>query len=80
LWTAEAGGEQVLVKQRRSCCLSYRCDPAACEHHEIEPREPAFLARFGNEPPHYCDTCPFRSPADVEARALFRADRARVTS
>jgi hypothetical protein len=80
LWTAEAGGEPVLVKQRRSCCLSYRCDRTACEQPDSEAPEPAFLARFGHELPHYCDTCPFRSPADVEARALFRAERARVTS
>ena len=78
LWTAEAGGEPVLVKQRRSCCLSYRCDPTVSEQPALELPEPAFLARFGNEPPHYCDTCPFRSPSDVEARALFKAARARV--
>jgi hypothetical protein len=80
LWTAEVRGEQVLVKQRRSCCLSYRCDPAACEEPVFEPPEPAFLARFGDEPPRYCDTCPLRTPSDVEARALFKVARARVTS
>ena len=80
LWTADVGREQVLVKQRRSCCLSYRCDPAACEQPVFEPPEPAFLARFGDDTPRYCDTCPLRSPADVEARALFKAARARVTS
>jgi len=80
LWTAEVGGEQVLVKQRRSCCLSYRCDPAAREQRESEQPEPAFVARFGHEPPHYCDTCPLRTPSDVEARTLFKATHARVTS
>jgi hypothetical protein len=80
LWTAPVGRELVLVKQRRSCCLSYRCDPAACEQPVFEPPEPAFLARFGDDTPRYCDTCPLRSPADVEARAVFKVAHARVTT
>lgn len=60
IWIAEDGGDQVLVKHRGSCCLYYRRDPAVAE----QP---------GDEEPDYCTTCLFRSPADVEARALFDA-------
>ena len=65
---------RVLVVHRGSCCLAYRCDAPE------EPAEPdalrrAYLERFGDDPPRYCDTCLFRDAADVDTRAAWFAAR-----
>jgi hypothetical protein len=83
LWLADAEGGPVLIKHRGSCCLYHRFDPAAREEQAPEEEEPdaahlAYVARFGDEPPHYCATCLFRKPADVEARMVFHAERVRA--
>ena len=64
----------VLVVHRGSCCLAYRCDPPE------EPAEPdalrrAYLERFGDDPPRYCDTCLFREARDVDTRVAWFAAR-----
>ena len=69
-------GGRVLVVHRGSCCLAYRCDAPE------EPAEPdalrrAYLERFGDDPPRYCDTCLFRDAADVDTRAAWFAARER---
>jgi hypothetical protein len=77
-WIAAGSGGPVLVKHRRSCCLTNRCDrDARAEQPEAEG-DAEFLARFGDEPPDYCPTCVFRPPEDVQARTLFEAERAAV--
>jgi hypothetical protein len=75
-WIATTGRGAVVVKHRRSCCLSYRCDRDARAEAPGEELDPAYLERFGDAPPHYCTTCLFRPPEDVEARAVFEAERA----
>jgi hypothetical protein len=72
LWLAESG---VLVHHRRSCCLWYRGDPAAAEQPHPDQRDPVYDAAFPRDGPTYCENCLFRSPADVEARAIFWAGR-----
>jgi hypothetical protein len=75
-WIATTRRGAVVVKHRRSCCLSYRCDRDARAEAPGEELDPAYLERFGDEPPHYCSTCLFRPPEEVEARAVFEAERA----
>ena len=65
-----------------SCCLYHRFDPDAREEQPREEEEPdaAHLERFGDDPPHYCATCLFRKPEDVEARMVYYAERVRAGS
>jgi hypothetical protein len=70
----EDGSRPALVLHRGSCCLAYRCDVPGSEELDPGSVERAFRARFGDDPPRYCDTCLFRDAADVDARARWRAD------
>jgi hypothetical protein len=45
---------------------------------EEEEPDAAHLERFGDDPPHYCATCLFRKPEDVEARMVYHAERVRA--
>ncbi len=76
-WLADAASGPVLIKHRGSCCLYYRFDPDAGEEQPPRP-DAAQLERFGDDPPHYCATCLFRKPEDVEARMVFHAERVRA--
>ena len=67
-------GQPMPVYQRGSCCLYYRSEELEGES-EIDAD---FLARFGNDSPPYCGTCRLRAAADVEARAVYWALRARA--
>lgn len=69
LRVAHHPGGPVLVQHRVSCCLWYRCDPDLAD-------DPAAVRAAIEEEPNYCSTCVFRTPEDVEARALADATRA----
>ena len=74
LWTADAGGHPIPVYQRGSCCLFYRSE-------EPEGRseiDADFAERFGAGSAQYCGTCRLRDAADVEARTVYWALRARA--
>jgi len=75
-WIAATSSGTVVVKHRSSCCLSYRCDRDARAELPGEELDAEYLERFGDEPPHYCATCLFRPPEDVEERIVFDAERA----
>ncbi len=80
-WMAQTSGDPVLVQHRGSCCLFYRFEPdtdAPAEDSEPDPVYAAYVERFGEEPPHYCATCLFRKPEDVEARLVFSAEYERA--
>jgi hypothetical protein len=58
-----------VVRRKGGCCLAYKCD-----HDDSDATDPdhvAYVARFGDEAPHYCNTCKFRDHDDSAARQLF---------
>ena len=80
-WMAQTSGDPVLVQHRGSCCLFYRFEPhtdVPAEDGEPDRMQVAYVERFGEEPPHYCATCLFRKPEDVEARLVFSAEYERT--
>ena len=83
-WLADAESGPVLIKHRGSCCLYYRFDPDASEEQQpdqADERDAARLAHVGgvgDDPPHYCGTCLFREPEDVEARMVPHAGNVRA--
>jgi hypothetical protein len=80
-WMAESSENPVLVTHRGSCCLYYRWErPAGDEPAEeaLDAVHRAYRERFGDDAPHYCSTCMFRKPDDVQARVVFTAEYARM--
>jgi hypothetical protein len=59
-----------VVCHKGGCCLAYKCD----RHEDDDATDPdhaAYVARFGDDAPHYCNTCKFRDHDDSAARQLF---------
>jgi hypothetical protein len=50
--------------------LAYKCEQQE-DDGEIDPDHVAYTARFGDDAPHYCNTCRFRDQDDSAARQLF---------
>jgi hypothetical protein len=61
----------VAVRHKGGCCLAYKGDHPADDDGPTDPDLAAYVAVFGDDGPHYCNTCRFRDEPDSEARQLF---------
>jgi hypothetical protein len=60
-----------VVRHKGGCCLAYKCDEVTGDVEDAGPEVAAYIARFGDDAPHYCNTCRFREVDDSAARQLF---------